>query len=265
MIRRKVFVAAALAAWWCSAGAVAAQDLQNQPAAPATLSPRQLEEMRGDIAMAKKIYTDAVTHYQKALQLEPRSASLMNKIGIAYHQLMQLNQAKKYYERAIKADQSYANAINNLGMVHYNKKKYKKAAREFERALQLKPGIATFESNLGHSYWGLKRYDDAFGAFSRALELDPQVFERRGSMVGVILENRAVEERALYYFFVAKTFAARGDAERCAQYLRKARDEGYKNILSIEKDAAFAAVIKDPLIQEFLAQTQTLAQTPRPE
>lgn len=251
------------AAQWEAWPAGARQDGVKQGAPSTELTPRQLEETRGDIAMAKKMYTDAIVSYQKALQLEPRSAIVLNKVGIAYHQLMQLKQAKKYYERSIRADKTYANAVNNLGMVHYNKKKWKNAAQEFERALKLKSDVAAFESNLGHAYWGMKRPDDAFAAFTRALTLDPQVFERRLAAVGSILENRAVEDRGLYFFFLAKTFAARGDAERCAQYLRKARDEGHKGVGAIEKDPAFSRVIQDPLVQEVIIQTQTLAQTPR--
>lgn len=227
------------------------------------LPPQKLEELRGDIAMAKKFYADAVTSYQKALSIEPRNATLLNKIGIAYHQQMQWNMAKKYYDRAIKADRNYAFAINNLGMIHYHKKKWKNAAKEFSRALQISPELAAVHSNLGHAYFAMKRYEDAFGSFGRALALDPQVFERRNTNAGSILQDRSVEDRGLYYFFVAKTFASIGDVQRCAQYLLKARDEGNKSVLVIDKDPAFAGVIKDPLIQEFLVQSRTLAAAPK--
>ena len=48
-----------------------------------------------------------------------------------------------------------------------------------------------------------------------------------------------------------------GNAERCANFLKRAIDEGYKNIAAIEKDPAFALVINDPLVKEAL-------QTPPP-
>ncbi len=227
------------------------------------LPPQKLEELRGDIAMAKKLYTDAIASYQRALLVEPRNATLLNKVGIAYHQQLQWNQAKKYYERAIKADKTYAYAINNLGMVQYHKKKWKNAAKEFSRALEMNPELAAVHSNLGHAYFAMKRYDEAFVSFGRALALDPQVFERRNTNTGSILQDRSVEDRGLYYYFMAKTFASIGDVQRCAQYLLKARDEGYKSVLAIDKDPAFAVVIKDPLIEEFLVQSRTLAAAPK--
>jgi len=36
-------------------------------------------------------------------------------------------------------------------------------------------------------------------------------------------------------------------------YLRKAKDEGYKELAAIKMDPSFAAVLKDPAVQEILA------------
>jgi tetratricopeptide (TPR) repeat protein len=230
---------------------------------PSTLPPRQAEELRGDIFMAKKEYSLAVLSYQKALQLEPRSAPLLNKVGIAYHQQNMLGQAKKYYDRAVKADKTYPFAVNNLGMIQYNKKNFRQAAKLFERAVVLRNDVAAMHSNLGHSYFALKRYDEAVTEINRALALDPQVFDRRSGGVGSVLQDRSVEDRGKYYFFLARAFAGLSNAERCAQYLRKAHDEGYKGIAAIGKDPAFASVISDPLVQEVVMQLQTVAGVPR--
>jgi len=36
-------------------------------------------------------------------------------------------------------------------------------------------------------------------------------------------------------------------------YLRKAKDEGYKDLSAVKSDPSFAAVLKDPAIQEVIA------------
>lgn len=258
-----VFTPAVLAQTDPPAKLVDAQDVVKATTPASELSPRHWAEMRGDINMAKKMYGDAIVSYHKALQIEPRSAVVLNKIGIAYHQQMQLNQAKKYYDRSVKADKTYAAAVNNVGMVYYNKKKWNSAAKEFAKALALKPEMAPVESNLGHALFEMKKYEEAFGAFNRAIALDAEIFERRSGHAGSLLQQRSVENRGFYFFFLAKAFAAKGDASQTAQYLRKARDEGYKGLQNVEKDPAFAAVVKDPLVQELLEQTRVLAQTPR--
>ncbi len=64
-------------------------------------------EKRADILMARKMYREAAETYKQGPQ---DSALIQNKIGIAYHQMLQIEIAKKYYERAIKLDPKYAEA-----------------------------------------------------------------------------------------------------------------------------------------------------------
>src|SRR5207249_4659541 len=81
-------------------------------------------ERRGDIMMARKMYREAVETYQQDSLKNP---VILNKIGIAYHQMMQLDAAKKNYEQAIKLNREYAEALNNLGTIYYARKSYRKA------------------------------------------------------------------------------------------------------------------------------------------
>jgi tetratricopeptide (TPR) repeat protein len=223
------------------------QGLERKTAAPPVLS----EEARGDLLMAHKQFSEAAAAYQEALRKDPRNAVLLNKIGIAYHQMLRFGEAKKYYERALKADKNYAYALNNLGTIEYNHKKYRKAVRYYQRALKIQSDVPSVLSNLGYAYFAEKKYEDALSSFQRALEFDPQVFENK-SLYGSVVQDRSVADRALFYFFLAKSFASRSDAEQCAHYLRKARDEGYKDLAAVAADPAFASVLQDPRVQEVL-------------
>jgi hypothetical protein len=62
-----------------------------------------------------------------------------------------------------------------------------------------------------------------------------------------------VGDRGRFYFLLAKSFAEAGNLERCLIYLRKAKDEGYKELSAVRSDPSFAALLKDPGIQEVLA------------
>jgi tetratricopeptide (TPR) repeat protein len=221
------------------------------PPAQTTRTPREEQEMRADIFMARKQYGDAAAVYQNLVQQEPRNPALLNKLGIAYHQQTMLDQAKRCYERAVKADRNYANAYNNIGTIYYQRKQFGKAVHAYKKALQIREDMPTVYSNLGYAYFMQKHYEDALGAFHRALELDPEVFER-SHRTGSLLQDRSVEDHGLFYYFLAKSFAAMGNAERCAHYLRKARDEGYKDLAAAKTDPAFARVINDPSVQEIL-------------
>ncbi len=219
------------------------------------------DEKAADLHMARKEYAEAAVIYKHLLERNPRNAVYLNKLGIAYHQQTQLKLAMRYYERAAKADPHYADAVNNIGTIHYQRKKYGKAIKAYRKALEIHPDMASVLSNLGYAYFSDKRYPEAIEAFQRALALDPTVFER-SSRTGSLLQDRSVENRGLFFFLMAKTYAQAGNAERCLFYLRKARDEGFASLASVKTDPAFAAVVKDPAVQEFLAPPASDATKP---
>ncbi len=225
-----------------------------------TMTPRQVEEMRADLFMARKDYSSAVAAYEKLLKDDPRNVSLLNRIGIAYQQQLLFKQAEHYYKRAIKANKNFASAYNNLGTIEYQRKKYGRAIKQYVKAVTLEADVATFYSNLGYAYFSDRKYDLAMTAFHKALGLDPLIFER-SSRTGSLLMDRSVEQRGLFYFFLAKAFAAMGDAPHCAENLRKARDEGYKGLDAAKTDPAFAGVLRDPDVRSVL-QLPPLPQTP---
>jgi tetratricopeptide (TPR) repeat protein len=92
----------------------ASASLPHQP--DRSVRPALTPELRGDIYMARKMYREAIDMYREGPSDSP---VLANKIGIAFHQLLFLDQAKKSYERAMKLDPKYPEAINNLGTIYY--------------------------------------------------------------------------------------------------------------------------------------------------
>ena len=232
-------------------GAATSPDYISQATAPAAMPPRDMLEMRGDIFMARKEFPSAVNTYSQLLAIEPKNAEIMNKIGVAYQQLGDLDRSGRFYKRAMHANKDFASAVNNYGTIEYEKKHYGKAIGLYRKAIVLRPGMATLYSNLGYAYFCNKEYPEAMTSFGKALTLDPTVFDRKASG-GTVVQQRSTPDPGLFYFFVAKSFAQKGDAEHAAHYLKLARDDGYPNLLSAETDSAFAKVIKDPGVQEVL-------------
>lgn len=206
-------------------------------------------EMRGDIYMARKMFREAVEVYKEG---PADSAILMNKTGIGYHQMLDLITAKKYYQRAIKLNPAYAEAINNLGTIEYSRKSYRRAIGDYKKALRYSPNSASIYSNLGTAYFARKDYKDAAEMFQHALDLDPEVFEHRNTH-GVLLQERSVEERAKFHFYLAKTYAKAGMNDRALLYMRKAIEEGFKERKKFEEEAEFAGLKKLPEFQQLLA------------
>jgi tetratricopeptide (TPR) repeat protein len=211
--------------------------------------PPLTNELRGDIYMARKMYREAIDMYRLG---SPDSPILVNKIGIAFHQLMQLDLAKKNYERAIKLDPKYSEAINNLGTIYYSQKSYRRSIGCYKRALRYTNPTASIYANLGAAYFGRKNYKQATEYYEQALKIDPDVFEHHSSF-GTLMQERTVEERATYHLYMAKMYAKSGANDRAIIYLRKALEEGGKDREKIPGMPEFALLVKSPAFLELLA------------
>ena len=209
-------------------------------------------EMRADIMMARKMYREAIDMYKQAPQ---ESAIVQNKIGIAYHQLVEMNTARRFYEKATKMKPDYAEAVNTLGTVHYAQKNFRKAITFYKRALKFSPNSASIHSNLGTAYFARRNYQEALDEYQVAMQLDPDVFEHRGSS-GVLLQERSVEERAKFHFYLARSYAKVGNMGRALMYLRKALEEGFKEKKKVLEEPDFALIRETPEFKQLLAIEQ---------
>jgi len=202
------------------------------PAVSEAVNPPLTPEKRGDVFMARKMYREAIEAYEQAPQ---DSAIVWNKLGIAYHQMLQLEAAMKRYRRAIRLDAKYPEAINNLGTIYYAERRYARATTCYKRAIKLAPSSASIYSNLGTAYFAQKKYKFALDAYDTAL-----------------LQERTVDERAKFHYYVAKIYAKQGQNERALQYIRKALEEGFTDRKKLLQDPEFAAMRDLPEFKELL-------------
>lgn len=241
-----------------------------QPAAPgsstqasSTLTPREVAEMRADILMARKEYSEGLAAYQQVIKDDPKNAQLLNKAGVACQQLGNFKLADRYYKKAMAADKNFSSPINNLGTVEYQRKHYAKSIDLYKKALAFQTDMAAIYSNLGYAYFADKQYPEAMESFGKALAVDPGIFEHKGG-TGSLIQQRSSTDPGMFYFFLAKAYAEMKDAERAAHYLKMARDDGYKDYLSAQTDPAFTNVIKDPRVQEVLQSLPPGSQPSKP-
>ena len=209
-------------------------------------------EARAEQLRLEKLYLDALDYYRAALAKNPNSASLLNKIGITDLMMQRNREAKKWFDQSIKIDRKFADAYNNRGVALYEEQKYGAAVKDYRRAIAIDSTSASFFSNLGAALFAKKEFDPAVAAYQHAVELDPDVFERT-SRGGVQAQLPSPGDRARYDYTVAKLYAKMGYSERSLEYLRKAREEGYKDFKDVYKDAEFAEVRKDKRFAELVA------------
>jgi tetratricopeptide (TPR) repeat protein len=253
-----LFLLLALPALPASASAQSSEQLQvgppplhrAEPPAPEA-SAEQLES-RGDQLRVEKNFLDAVDYYEAAIKKSPNSAALFNKVGMCQLMLQRYKDAKKSFEHSMKADRNHADAYNNLGVVYYQAKNYGKAIKQYDRAILLRDDAASYYSNRGAAYFGKREFNKAAMDYSKAMAMDPDIFER-SSRAGVLAQLPSPEDRARYDYVLAKLYAKQGEADRSLHYLKKAMEEGYRDIKDVYKDNEFTTLRKDPRFAELMA------------
>ena len=203
-------------------------------------------EKAADGFRAQKDYQQAIAYFQAALRKDPKNAVLFNKLGLATwkNNDKDMNTARSYFQKAAKLDPKYAEAQNNIGAVDYTQKNLRSAAKYFKKAVALEETRATFHINLGAAWFGQNKVDRAISEYTRALELDPDSLTN-SSRVGVAAQISTPEERARYSYMLAKIYARRGDVDNCLRCLRKAKEDGYRELANVYKDEEFSNLRHD--------------------
>jgi tetratricopeptide (TPR) repeat protein len=214
-------------------------------------TPQELEH-QGDQLRSQKRYLDAIDYYNAAIAKQP-TALLWNKKGIALLFVQHSKDAQKCFEQALRVNKNSAEAMNNLGFVAQMEKRYNKAIKYYEKALEIRPQSPTFHYNLGAAYFAKHEFGKATQEYQTAFKIDPDIFVRV-SRTGVMAQTTSPEDRAAFSFMVAKMYAQAGDLEHSLEYLRKAMEEGYKNINQVYTDSEFASLRTDKRFTDLMAQ-----------
>ena len=140
---------------------------QLAPPERKTLEVQQLPaEKKADILMARGEYAAAIAAYQ---QSNLKSAVVWNNIGMAYHHLFALDQARKAYQQALVINPRFAAASNNLAAVYYGQHNFKDAEHWYKRALKHTSESAVIYCNLGTAYFAEDKFKKGIKMYQKGL------------------------------------------------------------------------------------------------
>ena len=206
-------------------------------------------EEQGDLQMARGNYAAALSAYKEGALT---SAVLWNKVGVAYHHLFALSEARKAYETALAIDPRYPPALNNLAAVYHAQHNYKQAERLYKRALKYQPNSAVTYSNLGTSYFAGGNYKKGTKAYQIAFRLDPNVFSPDSSKK--VEEASSRQQLIAINYYLAKTYANAGKKDQALTYLRKAFGEGFRDRKRLMADRGFDPIRGTPEFHQLLVE-----------
>jgi tetratricopeptide (TPR) repeat protein len=101
----------------------------------------------GSILLDKRLYSQAIVQFQKAIKLgkvdDDALAAIYNALGFAYFAQAQYDLAMKQYKQAIQLAPQYVTAWNNLGHAYERKQLTQKALEAYEQAMACEPNNDT--------------------------------------------------------------------------------------------------------------------------
>lgn len=204
---------------------------------------------QADILMARGQYAAAIAAYQ---QTNLKSAYVWNSIGMAYHHLFALDEARKAYQTALTINPRFGAAANNLAAVYYAQGDFGQAEHWYKRALKHNSEDAVIYCNLGTAYFAEAKYKKGIKEYRKAFAIDEKVFSPDGNVM--VQAGSTREQRIAMNYFVAETYASAGKQEQALVYLRKAMDEGFNDRKRLIEDKDFAALRTTPEFQHLLDQ-----------
>lgn len=129
-------------------------------------------------------HKDAITAYNKAIELDPLYAMAYNMRGAAYTDLGDFRQAMMDHGKAIDLDPQYAAAFNNRGVAYCQLGNFGQAIMDFDRGMDLDPEFEAIYVNRGNAYYNLGNFTQAIKDFNKAIELNPNnaaTYSNRGN------------------------------------------------------------------------------------
>jgi tetratricopeptide (TPR) repeat protein len=126
----------------------------------------ELEQMSAPAA-------EIIAAYQKAIELDPRSAGALVNLGTVYFHSRAWAEAEAHYRRALEADPEYALAHFNLGNLFDEKGDPARAFFHYQSALRIHPSYADAHYNLALLYQAAGQLLKAVSHWKMYLKLDP--------------------------------------------------------------------------------------------
>ncbi|MEQ9506108.1 MAG: tetratricopeptide repeat protein [Hyphomonas sp.] len=136
--------------------------------------------VRGASRERQRNYDGAEEDLQRALDLQPDSATVLNYLGYSWiDRGIRLEEGFAMIRRALVLEPKSGHIVDSLGWAHYKLGEYDAAVDLLERAVVLLPGDPVLNDHLGDAYWKAGRRKEAGFQWNRALKLDPLPEDRQ--------------------------------------------------------------------------------------
>ena len=132
---------------------------------------------RGAVYYEKRQLDQALTDFDQAITINPRIAEAFINRGLVYSEKGQLDRALADCEQALTINPKFAEAFTNRGLVYSKKGQLDRALSDYDKALAINPRLSKVYSNRGAAYAKKEQLDKALTDFDQAITINPRYVE----------------------------------------------------------------------------------------
>jgi tetratricopeptide (TPR) repeat protein len=107
-----------------------------------------IENDLGGLALDRRRYEEALRHFMRVIELNPRQAHSWFNVARTYRELKNFTEAIPYYQRAIEEEPQNAAAFSELASIYIGEKEPQKAYEVVEQGVRLHPRSAHLRALL---------------------------------------------------------------------------------------------------------------------
>lgn len=92
-------------------------------------------------------YNEAISFFQKSLELNPNESNVWFNLGVAFEKLGLFNEALRFLNKSLQINSNNYLALNEIGIIYLSSGKFKESKKYFEKALEINPNNTIFLQN----------------------------------------------------------------------------------------------------------------------
>lgn len=187
-------------------------------------------------------FEEAIAHYSKAVELNPKSISALLNRSTAYETVGEHKKALADLGALLAVSPNYVVAYVNRAWAHGRHKEFAEALEDCNKALSIDPKCAAAFNNRAAVYNDLGQYDKSLDDSTKAIDLAPHLaaaYDTRGVARRHLKQfQQAIDDfnKALAlnpnlgeaYYNRAQAYKAIGDTTRATSDEAKAKELGFK-------------------------------------
>jgi len=153
----------------------------------------------GAIALKRGDAAGSLSHFTRAIELQPGFADAHSNRGMALRALGRPAEALEALHRALAIRPGHGDALFNLALALGDLGRWQEALAAYDELLGIQPGHALAWSNRGNVLQRFERWDEALAAYERAVELRADHVDARYNRASALLRLERHDEALAGY------------------------------------------------------------------